>query len=86
MAIIMALYGFRVNAVCPGYIQIPMSVEIDSPEFTQKFVDKYIPINRPDKVEEIAPIFLFWQAKKVVLLQGKQLLPMVNNWQGKSPK
>ncbi|HEX8548749.1 MAG TPA: SDR family oxidoreductase, partial [Cytophagaceae bacterium] len=51
MAIELAHLGIRVNAVCPGYIQTPMSMEIDSPEFTKKFIDRYIPMNRAGKPE-----------------------------------
>jgi 3-oxoacyl-[acyl-carrier protein] reductase len=80
MALEMAHTGIRVNAVCPGYIQTPMSMEIDPPEFTRKFVDRYIPLNRPGKVGEIAPVFLFLASEacsfmtgQVVILDGGQL-------------
>ena len=37
------------NAVAPGYLQTPMSMEIDSPEFVRDFVDRYIPAGRPGR-------------------------------------
>lgn len=59
MALELAHLGIRVNAVCPGYLQTPMSMEIDSPAFVKDFTDRYIPLGRPGKVEDIAPLFLF---------------------------
>ncbi len=80
MALELASSGIRVNAVCPGYIQTPMSLEIDSVAFTENFVDRYIPINRPGKVEEIAPVFLFlagdessFMTGQVIIVDGGQL-------------
>ncbi len=80
MALELAAVGIRVNAVCPGYIQTPMSKEIDSPEFTRQFVDRYIPLNRPGQVEEVAPAFLFlaspdssFMTGQVLVLDGGQL-------------
>jgi 3-oxoacyl-[acyl-carrier protein] reductase len=71
MAIELAHLKIRVNAVCPGYIQTPMSMEIDSPGFTNAFVNRYIPMNRPGKVEEIAPVFLFLASDESSFITGQ---------------
>ena len=71
MALELAHLGIRVNAVCPGYVQTPMSKEIDSPEFTENFVNQYIPLNRPGTVEEIAPVFLFLASEESSFITGQ---------------
>lgn len=71
MALELASRGIRVNAVCPGYIQTPMSMEIDPPEFTQKFVDRYIPLNRPGQMTDIAPMFLFLASEESGFITGQ---------------
>lgn len=74
MALELAHLGIRVNAVCPGYIQTPMSMEIDSPEFVQNFVDRYIPLNRSGRVEEIAPLFLFLAGDESSFMTGQIII------------
>ena len=74
MALELTHLGIRVNAVCPGYIQTPMSMEIDPPEFTENFVKQYIPLNRPGKVEEIAPIFLFLASDESSFITGQTII------------
>ena len=59
MALELAQFGVRVNAVAPGYLQTPMSEAIDSPAFVQDFIDRYIPLGRAGKVDDVAPLFLF---------------------------
>src|SRR5699024_8254946 len=59
MALELARFGIRVNAVCPGYIRTPQSKEVDSEEFTTAFVKRYIPMDRPGSVDDVAPFFLF---------------------------
>jgi 3-oxoacyl-[acyl-carrier protein] reductase len=71
MALELAHLGIRVNAVCPGYLQTPMSMEIDSPAFVRDFVDKLIPLNRPGKVEDIAPLFLFLAGDESSFITGQ---------------
>ncbi len=71
LAIEFAHLGIRANAVCPGYIETPMSKEIDSPEFVESFVDRYIPMDRPGKVDEIAKIFLFLASDGSAFMNGQ---------------
>jgi 3-oxoacyl-[acyl-carrier protein] reductase len=85
MALELAHLGIRVNAVCPGYIQTPMSMEIDPPEFTEDFVKQYIPINRPGKAEEIAPIFLFLASDESSFITGQVIVADGGQLAGQKP-
>jgi 3-oxoacyl-[acyl-carrier protein] reductase len=80
MALELAHVGIRVNAVAPGYLQTPMSREIDSPEFVRDFVERYIPLDRPGAVEDVTGLFLFlasdeasWITGQVYVIDGGQL-------------
>jgi 3-oxoacyl-[acyl-carrier protein] reductase len=85
MALELAHYGIRVNAVCPGYIQTPMSMEIDPPEFTENFVKQYIPMNRSGKVEEVAPLFLFLASDESSFMTGQILIADGGQLAGQKP-
>jgi 3-oxoacyl-[acyl-carrier protein] reductase len=85
MALELAHLGIRVNAVCPGYIQTPMSMEIDAPEFTENFVKQYIPLNRPGKVEEVAPLFLFLASDDSSFITGQVLIADGGQLAGQKP-
>lgn len=85
MALELAHIGIRVNAVCPGYIQTPMSMEIDSPEFTKNFVDRYIPLNRPGNVDEIASIFLFLASEESSFITGQTIIADGGQLAGQKP-
>jgi 3-oxoacyl-[acyl-carrier protein] reductase len=85
MALELAHMGIRVNAVCPGYIQTPMSMEIDPPEFTENFVKQYIPLNRPGKVEEVAPLFLFLASDESSFMTGQILIADGGQLAGQKP-
>jgi 3-oxoacyl-[acyl-carrier protein] reductase len=67
----LAQFGIRVNAVAPGYLQTPMSEAIDSPAFVRDFVDRYIPIGRCGKVEDVAPLFLFLAGDAASFVTGQ---------------
>ncbi|GEO11885.1 SDR family NAD(P)-dependent oxidoreductase [Segetibacter aerophilus] len=85
MALELAHVGIRVNAVCPGYIETPMSKEIDPPEFTEAFVKQYIPLNRPGKPEEIAPIFLFLASDESSFMTGQTIIADGGQLAGQKP-
>ena len=85
MALELAAFGIRVNAVCPGYIQTPMSEAIDSPEFTARFVDRYIPMSRPGRPEEIAPVFLFLASEESSFITGQTIVADGGQLAGQKP-
>lgn len=74
MALELGHLGIRVNAVCPGYISTPMSLEIDSPEFAAAFAERYIPLNRTGTVDEVAPAFLFLASDESSFMTGQTLI------------
>jgi NAD(P)-dependent dehydrogenase (short-subunit alcohol dehydrogenase family) len=71
MALELAQFGVRVNAVAPGYLQTPMSEAIDSPAFVQDFIDRYIPLGRAGKVDDVAPLFLFLAGDESSFVTGQ---------------
>lgn len=85
MALELAHVGIRVNAVSPGYIQTPMSKEIDPPEFTENFVRQYIPLNRPGTVEEVAPLFLFLASEESSFITGQIFIADGGQLAGQKP-
>ena len=85
MAVELAHLGIRVNAVCPGYIQTPMSMEIDSPEFTANFTDRYIPMNRPGNTKEIASVFLFLASEESSFITGQVIVADGGQLAGQKP-
>lgn len=85
MALELAHLAIRVNAVCPGYIQTPMSMEIDSPEFTQNFVERYIPMNRPGNVRETASVFLFLASEAASFITGQTIVADGGQLAGQKP-
>jgi len=71
MALELAQFGIRVNAIAPGYLQTPMSEAIDSPAFVADFVDRYIPLGRSGKVDDVAPLFVFLAGDDASFITGQ---------------
>jgi 3-oxoacyl-[acyl-carrier protein] reductase len=85
MALELAHLGIRVNAVCPGYIQTPMSEAIDPPGFAQQFAERYIPLNRPGKPEEAASLFLFLASDDASFITGQVFIADGGQLAGQKP-
>lgn len=70
MAVELGAAGIRVNAVCPGYIQTPMSEAIDDPAFISRYIDNYIPIGRVGKPQDISGVFAFLASDDAAFITG----------------
>lgn len=74
MAIELGAKGIRVNAVCPGYIQTPMSEAIDSAEFVEEYVRAKIPLGRVGKPEDVAGVFAFLASDDAAFITGETIV------------
>lgn len=74
MAIELGSKGIRVNAVCPGYIQTPMSEAIDSPEFIEQYIRTKIPLGRVGKPEDVAGVFAFLASDDAAFITGETIV------------
>jgi 3-oxoacyl-[acyl-carrier protein] reductase len=85
MALELAHLNIRVNAVCPGYISTPMSMEIDPPACTENFVKQFIPVIRAGRVEEVAPVFLFLAGEESGFITGQVIIADGGQMAGQKP-
>lgn len=85
MALELAPFGVRVNAVCPGYVSTPMAAELDSAEVTRAFAERYIPQERVASPEEIAPLFLFLASDEASFVTGAFLTADGGQLAGQKP-
>jgi len=74
MAIELGGSGIRVNAVCPGYIQSPMSEAIDSAEFVAAYIRDNIPIGRAGVPDEVAGVFAFLASDDAAFITGTTIV------------
>ncbi|MDR6550421.1 NAD(P)-dependent dehydrogenase (short-subunit alcohol dehydrogenase family) [Paenibacillus qinlingensis] len=74
MAIELGASGIRVNAVCPGYIQTPMSEAIDDTEFVDQYVRDKIPLGRTGKPNDVAGVFAFLASEDAAFVTGECLV------------
>ena len=71
MAIELGAAGIRVNAVCPGYIQTPMSEAIDDAEFVSRYIENHIPLGRVGKPRDISGVFAFLASDDAAFIHGE---------------
>ncbi len=74
MAIELAQYNIRVNAVAPGYILTPLAQEIDPPAFMDFYKQRLIPLNRLGTPEDVARAFAFLASDDAAFITGHTLV------------
>ncbi len=74
MALDLADFNIRVNAVAPGYILTPMAEEIDPPEFMDFYKERLIPLNRLGTPEDVAGAFAFLASDDAKFITGHTLV------------
>jgi len=80
LAVELAPYSIRANAVAPGYVETPMSViegksERAEPHFLEEYTQRRrIPLGRAGKAEEIASVILFLASDESSYVNGHVLV------------
>ena len=74
MALELGQYGICVNAVCPGYIQTPMSESIDDAQFVSDYIRSNIPLGRVGKPEDVAGVFAFLASQDAAFITGTTIV------------
>lgn len=72
MAVDYGIHGVRVNAVCPGYIETPLTAVMPPPARTA--MTNEIPLNRAGRPEEIAEVILFLASDRASFVTGHLLV------------
>jgi NAD(P)-dependent dehydrogenase (short-subunit alcohol dehydrogenase family) len=76
MAIDYGLRGLRVNCLCPGYIETPMTAALDGPALRairDKFIAQHM-LRRPGRPEEVAAAALFLVSDDASFVTGHALV------------
>lgn len=71
--------GIRVNSVCPGFVDTPMTEELLKSERFYKFLEANTPMDRPAQPEEIAPVIAFLASEKASYMTGANV-PVDGGW------
>lgn len=75
IAVELAPYGIRVNAVAPGFIETPMDRELKIKEgIDPSFISPRTPMKRLGTIEEVANVFLFLASDESSYVTGTTLV------------
>ncbi|RCU44247.1 SDR family NAD(P)-dependent oxidoreductase [Haloplanus salinus] len=71
--------GVRVNSICPGFVETPMTEELLETERFYSYVRDNTPMNRPAQPEEIAPLTVFLASDGAGYMTGANI-PIDGGW------
>jgi len=71
--------GVRVNSICPGFVDTPMTEHLLDQERFYNFVLDNTPMNRPAQPEEIAPLAVFLASDGATYITGANI-PIDGGW------
>ncbi len=78
MAIELAPYGIRVNALCPGYIDTPLNrkivEELGDDGFVTRYIESSIPLGRAGTEEDVAAAYAFLASSDSAFITGSALV------------
>lgn len=71
--------GVRVNSVCPGFVETPMTEDLLDTDRFYNYVRDNTPMNRPAQPEEIAPLVVFLASDGARYVTGANV-PIDGGW------
>jgi meso-butanediol dehydrogenase/(S,S)-butanediol dehydrogenase/diacetyl reductase len=71
--------GVRVNCICPGFVETPMTEDLLETERFYNYVVENTPMDRPAQPEEIAPLVAFLASDEAGYITGANV-PIDGGW------
>lgn len=71
--------GIRINSVCPGFVDTPMTEDLLESERFYHFLETHTPMDRPAQPEEIAHVIAFLASEKASYMTGANV-PVDGGW------
>jgi meso-butanediol dehydrogenase/(S,S)-butanediol dehydrogenase/diacetyl reductase len=71
--------GVRINSICPGFVETPMTEDVLEEEGFYSYVRDNTPMNRPAQPAEIAPLAVFLASDDASYVTGANI-PVDGGW------